>query len=91
MILKRTEFITRANIDEQTLETWLSEQWLMPETQAEAEAFTEADLARAQLIQELRGQLGVNEAGIDVALHLLDQIHGLRRAVAGIAARKTRL
>jgi chaperone modulatory protein CbpM len=81
MILKRTEFMARTNIDEQTLETWLSEQWLVPVEEASDEAFTDADIARAQLIRELNHDLGVNQAGISVALHLLDQLHGLRRAV----------
>jgi chaperone modulatory protein CbpM len=81
MILKRTEFMARANVDENTLEMWLAEQWLLPIQTAEDEAFSDADLARAQLIQELRRDFGVNEAGVSVALHLLDQIHGLRAAL----------
>jgi chaperone modulatory protein CbpM len=39
------------------------------------------DLARAQLIRDLRDDLGVNDEGISVILHLLDQVHGLRRSM----------
>ena len=53
----------------------------MPASEASDEAFTDADLARAHLIQEMHQNMGVNRAGIDVALHLLDQVHGLRRAL----------
>ena len=81
MTLRRTEFIARVKIDEDTLELWLSEQWLLPLREAEQDTFTDADVARAQLIMELRETMGVNTAGIDVALHLLDQVHGLRHAV----------
>ncbi len=78
MILKRIEFIARVNIDEQTLETWLSEQWLLPLLETEEEAFTDADVARAKLIQELTQDFGVNQPGVSVALHLLDQLHSVR-------------
>ena len=81
MMLKRTEFIARVNIDEQTLETWLSEQWLLPLHETENETFTDADVARAILIQELIQEFGVNQPGISVALHLLDQLHGVRRTL----------
>ena len=39
------------------------------------------DLARAQLIRDLREDLGVNDEGISVVLHLVDQMHGLRRSM----------
>jgi chaperone modulatory protein CbpM len=40
------------------------------------------DVARAHLIQDLKADLGVNDEGVDVILHLVDQLHGLRRAMA---------
>ena len=81
MMLKRTEFIARVNIDEDTLEIWLSEQWLLPMHEAELESFTEADVARALLIIELERNFGVNQSGIGVALHLLDQLHSARASL----------
>ncbi len=81
MLLKRTDFIARVNIDEDTLEIWLSEQWLIPLHEADQEAFTEADIARAYLIQELEQNFGVNQSGISVALHLLDQLHSARASL----------
>ena len=80
MILQRSEFISRTHIDDETLEYWLSEEWLIPAQSSHGEAFTEADVARALLISDLHEAMGVNEAGIGVALHLLDQLHGLRNA-----------
>lgn len=81
MILKRNEFLARASIDEDTLEIWLAEEWLIPAQASRGEAFTEADVARAQLIHDLEEGMGVNNAGISVALHLLDQLHCLRNAI----------
>ena len=42
--------------------------------------FSDTDVARAHLIRDLKGDLGVNDEGVDVILHLVDQLHGLRRA-----------
>jgi chaperone modulatory protein CbpM len=45
-------------------------------------SFSDMDVARARLIQDLKVAFGVNDEGIDVILHLMDQLHGLRRAFA---------
>ncbi len=80
MIIAKTEFLMRTKIDPQTLEVWVSEQWLIPQD----DAFTEADLARAQLIQDLKQQMGVNDEGVGVVLHLVDQLHGVRHAMSAL-------
>jgi chaperone modulatory protein CbpM len=41
-------------------------------------------VARAQLIQDLREEMGVNDEGVALILQLIDQIHGLRRALRGV-------
>jgi chaperone modulatory protein CbpM len=84
MIYKRTEFLALAGLDDDTLELWLSEEWIIPVANDHDMAFSEADLARARLIRELANDLGVNQQGIGVVLHLLDQVHSLRRALAGL-------
>lgn len=86
MIYKRTEFLQQTGLDDQTLELWLSEEWIIPAQADQDVAFTDADLARARLIRELTGDLGVNEPGVGVVLHLLDQLHSLRRALSGLSA-----
>jgi chaperone modulatory protein CbpM len=90
MIISRLEFLNRAQLDLQTLEIWIEEEWLVPSGTATEQAFSEADLARAKLIQDLMQDLGVNEEGVGVILNLLDQVHGLRKALADIlqSARK---
>ena len=49
--------------------------------------FSDIDLARARLIADLRGDLGVNDEAIPVVLDLIDQIHGLRRLVRELLER----
>jgi chaperone modulatory protein CbpM len=82
MIISKTDFLYRANLDHETLEVWIEEQWLIPQGPAAAPEFSEVDLARASLIRDLQRDLGVNHEGVGVILHLLDQIHSLRHALA---------
>ena len=84
MIISKLEFLDRAQLDLQTLEVWIEEEWLVPSGPATEPAFSEADLARAKLIQDLVQDLGVNEEGVGVILNLLDQVHGLRKALAEV-------
>jgi chaperone modulatory protein CbpM len=83
MMISRSEFLVRMNLDETTLDLWMVEEWLLPQRVEDDVLFTEADLARAQLIHDLQHDLGVNREGIGIILSLLDQVHGLRQALAG--------
>jgi chaperone modulatory protein CbpM len=84
MIITRLEFLARAELDHRTLELWIEEEWLIPSATENDLVFSEADVARARLIRDLIDDLGVNAEGVGVALHLLDQIHGLREAMAEV-------
>lgn len=81
MTFSTREFLLRAELDEATLHIWVSEGWLIPAPGDEA-SYGESDLARAQLIRDLTNDLGVNAEGVGVILHLIDQMHGLRGALA---------
>jgi len=81
MITER-EFLERARLDRRTLQVWIEEEWVIPGGSAEVPAFTDMDLARAELIHDLQDKMGVNDEGLGVVLHLLDQMHALRRALA---------
>jgi chaperone modulatory protein CbpM len=81
MITER-EFLERARLDRATLSIWIEEEWLIPGRAAQEVAFTDMDLARANLIHDLKDKMGVNDEGLGVILHLLDQMHALRRALA---------
>ncbi len=75
------EFLLRAHVEHRSLEAWISAGWLVPPQTEPELMFSDVDLARAQLIRDLREDLGVNDEGISVVLHLLDQMHGLRRSM----------
>jgi chaperone modulatory protein CbpM len=78
------EFMSRAMIDQRTLDVWIEEEWVVPQGASESPEFTEADVARAGLIIDLMRDLGVNAEGVGVALQLIDQVHDLRRTLAAV-------
>jgi chaperone modulatory protein CbpM len=84
MIITKLEFLERARVDTSTLQVWIEEEWLIPTRSAPEPVFSEADLARAKLIHDLIDDMGVNAEGVGVVLNLLDQLHGLRRAMAEV-------
>jgi chaperone modulatory protein CbpM len=70
----------------QDLERWISNDWVRPDGRAGDYAFGEIDVARVQLIQELRDKLEVNEAAVPVVLMLLDQLYDLRRRMRAMSS-----
>jgi chaperone modulatory protein CbpM len=80
------EFAGRSHLDTPTLNAWVEAEWLVPITGQQRFQFSEADLARARLIQDLRMDFGVNDEGVTIILHLLDQLYGLRCLIRDIHA-----
>jgi chaperone modulatory protein CbpM len=80
------EFLLRARLEHGALEAWVAAGWIVPPQTEPEPMFAEVDLARAQLIRDLREDLGVNDEGVEVILHLLDQMHGLRRGMQSLLA-----
>jgi len=84
--MDRDGFCAEAGITIEIVQAWIEAGWLAPRRAEAAEHFTEIDLARARLIADLRHDLGVNDEGIGVVLDLIEQIHGLRRALRGVVS-----
>ena len=72
-------------IDRSTLEDFVARDWVRPHRQDEGWQFEEIDIARLELVCHLAQDIEVNEAGIDVALSLLDQVYGLRAHLRNFA------
>jgi chaperone modulatory protein CbpM len=80
--MNKQELLTRSGLQVQALDFWLEQRWLIPEQTSAGINFCDVDVARARLIEDLKTDFGVNDEGVDVILHLVDQLHGLRRVLA---------
>jgi chaperone modulatory protein CbpM len=78
-MIKIEEFLIRTRLERRSLEAWVAAGWIVPPQTDPELLFADVDLARVQLIRDLREDFGVNDEGVSVILHLVDQMHGLRR------------
>ena len=85
--MRTGEFLMQSHLDAQALDEWIESGWLRPHGNRSSREFSDVDLARARLIADLRGALGVNDEAVPVVLDLIDQIHGLRRLVRELLER----
>jgi chaperone modulatory protein CbpM len=67
------------------LTQWIENRWIVPEQQStgvpdgERWQFHEVDIARVELILEIRRDFAVDDETMALLLGLLDQVYGLRR------------
>ena len=85
-VLTTEQVLARVEVERTELVRWVEQRWILPEVAEEsagavAYRFDEVDLARLQLIAELRRDFDVNEEAMPVILQLLDQVYALRRAL----------
>jgi chaperone modulatory protein CbpM len=86
-MLDPREVCEQVGIERAALEAWIETGWLRPLRADDDWRFSAIDLARARFIMDLRNPMGVNDEGVAVILHLLDQIHGLRHALEAVMSR----
>jgi chaperone modulatory protein CbpM len=66
-------------LDRRELVRWVENRWVLPERRAETWVFHEVDVARVELIFEIRRDFAIDDEAMPVVLGLLDQVYGLRR------------
>ena len=81
MRISEQDFLARSGVDREQLDVWINEEWLIPNKLAGEFGFTGIDIARARFIRDLQENFGVNTQGVDIVLHLVDQLHGIRRTL----------
>ncbi|GBD50148.1 chaperone modulator CbpM [Methylopila sp. Yamaguchi] len=84
MTIDRAEMCRRVSVPSLSLQGWIEAGWIHASGGDGVTAFSEMDVARALLIRDLTGPMGVNADGVAVILDLVDQIHGLRQALRGL-------
>ena len=66
-------------LDRRELARWVENRWLLPERRNKTWIFHEIDVARVELILEVRREFAINDEALALILGLLDQVYDLRR------------
>lgn len=75
--------VTRIELRE--LRSWVRKGWIRPATGESGPVFDDLDVARIRLVCDLHKDMSLPSDAIPVILSLLDQVHGLRRELRGLA------
>lgn len=75
--------VTRIELRE--LRVWVRRGWVKPAAGRDGPFFDDLDVARIRLVCDLRKDMSLPTDAIPVVLSLLDQVHGLRRELRGLA------
>jgi chaperone modulatory protein CbpM len=72
-----------AGLNAAELSRWIENRWLLPERTSEDGGerwlFHEVDVARVELILDIRREFSVDDEAMSLVLGLLDQVYSLRR------------
>jgi chaperone modulatory protein CbpM len=68
-----------AGLEAAELARWVENRWVLPEREGEGFLFREIDIARVELILEIRREYTVDDDSLALVLGLLDQVYSLRR------------
>ena len=72
-----------AELEAGELSRWVENRWIVPEADGGQEnerwVFHEVDVARVELILDIRREFALDEEALSLVLGLLDQVYSLRR------------
>jgi len=71
-------------LDRRELVRWIENRWVLPERRGQTWIFHEVDVARVELILEIRYEFAIDEEALPLVLGLLDQVYDLRRQLRRI-------
>src|SRR5262249_58429699 len=61
------------------LVAWVENRWVLPERRDKTWIFRDVDVARVELILEIRKEFAIEDDTLSLVLGLLDQVYDLRR------------
>ena len=94
-MIGRDELTRRfAELDSAELARWIENRWILPDNQGGDRGgsgdagwlFHEVDIARVELILEIRREFAIDDEALSLVLSLLDQVYGLRRHMRRLSA-----
>jgi len=68
-----------AALDRVELTRWIENRWILPDEAGGRWVFHEVDIARVELILEIRREFAVDDDSMALVLGLLDQLYSVRR------------
>jgi chaperone modulatory protein CbpM len=68
-----------SGLDRLELTRWIENRWLLPDDAGEGWVFHEVDVARVELILDIRREFAIDDEAMALVLSLLDQVYSLRR------------
>jgi len=66
-------------LERRELVQWVENRWVMAERHDGDWLFRDVDVARVELIQEIRHEFAIDDEAVPLVLDLLDQVYSLRR------------
>ncbi|HTV90330.1 MAG TPA: chaperone modulator CbpM [Stellaceae bacterium] len=68
-----------AGLERAELVRWIENRWIVPDERGGGWVFREVDIARVELILDIRRQFAVDDEAMPLILGLIDQVYSLRR------------
>lgn len=75
------EALANYAIERTELSAWIEQSWVRPMKSGEGWQFDDGDVARLELICELRREMEINDDALPVVLSLLDQLYAARQTL----------
>jgi chaperone modulatory protein CbpM len=73
------EVLHLCGVEREELTMWIERRWVLPIASDGDFLFSDADLARVQMIAEFRNDLALDDEVMPAVLGLVDQLHATRR------------
>jgi chaperone modulatory protein CbpM len=71
--------VRNKELNRRELARWIENRWVLPERRNQTWIFHEVDVARVELILEIRHEFAIDDEALPLVLGLLDQVYDLRR------------
>ena len=78
------ELLNEFGVQREEMLSWIERRWVLPLHESGDYVFAESDVARVQMILELRRDLAIDEDAMSVVLDLLDKLYAVRRQMRDI-------
>ena len=83
-MMRLDDVASRCRVSRVELTAWIGQCWVRPQEADGGYLFDEADVARVDLLRDLRQGLDLDDEAMPLVLSLLDQLYAARRLLADV-------